>query len=527
MEIYLIRHGQSIGNTKKGFISGRKDPSGLTNTGKSQIIRTAWELRNEKFDGIYTSPVIRAEESALIISHLLQTPVKTLEFLTELNQGIFENHYWWEVLPPDFKPDEKTNPRNNFEIPYQGGESFKMLTQRVFAGLQKLRKTQGQQKIIIVTHDAVISTLCYLIDNQLDLTKTSIIGQDFIQYIHQSGIPNAAMVRIVLKPQETPLITRNLSYTNISIDKETVSFYISGIFSLKKPLKCTNFNTASGHQVYLVKNDEEHLVKLLHGSEVNQSVHLLELYKYLDEKTTISAPIIEYFDNSQTFLSKNVLVLNYTEGENMEVCLKEHPQQLVGVQSELYNVIKKIHSLPIGQIRTFWYTTSVSQTSKVNWKLFINQAIDNSLVSLKNAPLSKTIQRRINDDLTALKTYVAGNGYQTGAIHGDLSTENIIISHKNKSCHFVKILDFERTRIGDPLWDFVYYFGWIERINEGLANEWKNIYWNELSKKHQQAFLQFRTLFHLWTVRDMQDYKNNTIRKKRGLKSLEILNSLL
>ncbi len=47
MKLILIRHGESIGNTKSGFISGRSDKEGLTEKGIIQIIKTAWELRHE------------------------------------------------------------------------------------------------------------------------------------------------------------------------------------------------------------------------------------------------------------------------------------------------------------------------------------------------------------------------------------------------------------------------------------------------------------------------------------------------
>src|SRR3989338_6652974 len=98
MKLIFIRHGQSIGNSKPGFISGRSDPDGLSQLGRLQIARTAYELRDLKVDAIISSPVARAQESAKILNLQFNTKIEKAEWLTELHHGMFEDNFWWEII---------------------------------------------------------------------------------------------------------------------------------------------------------------------------------------------------------------------------------------------------------------------------------------------------------------------------------------------------------------------------------------------------------------------------------------------
>ncbi len=63
--IYVVRHGQVPSNVL-GIISGCNDES-LTEKGIEQAILVRDELKGINFDAVYSSPVIRAVQTAEII----------------------------------------------------------------------------------------------------------------------------------------------------------------------------------------------------------------------------------------------------------------------------------------------------------------------------------------------------------------------------------------------------------------------------------------------------------------------------
>ncbi|WP_287950557.1 histidine phosphatase family protein, partial [Acidiplasma sp.] len=82
----FIRHGESNINVL-GVLSGDSDVSGLTEKGMAQARRTAEQLSGIKIDGIISSPLKRAFETAKIIGEVLNIDVKTDERLIEVNLG--------------------------------------------------------------------------------------------------------------------------------------------------------------------------------------------------------------------------------------------------------------------------------------------------------------------------------------------------------------------------------------------------------------------------------------------------------
>ena len=186
MKLFLIRHGQSIGNLKSGFISGRSDPDGLTAKGKIQIIRTAYELRKEDIDTILVSPVVRAQETASILhNYFPQAKIKTVEWVNELHHGMFEGFYWWEIIhkiSPDFRKHHK-----DYSTPYPGGgESMESMFQRVSSGLrQYMQDCKPDAKIILVSHQAPITAMRYLLKiGGPETLTTSTKQKAFMQYLH-------------------------------------------------------------------------------------------------------------------------------------------------------------------------------------------------------------------------------------------------------------------------------------------------------------------------------------------------------
>jgi len=69
MKVYLIRHGESIGNVL-GINQGQKNDFSLTQKGVDQSKRIAEKLATEPIDAVYSSDLKRAMETAEIMSKL-------------------------------------------------------------------------------------------------------------------------------------------------------------------------------------------------------------------------------------------------------------------------------------------------------------------------------------------------------------------------------------------------------------------------------------------------------------------------
>ena len=67
IRLVLVRHGLSSFNAK-GLIQGRTDDSVLTEEGYKQASQAGEALSKIKFDRIYSSPLVRAAETAITIN---------------------------------------------------------------------------------------------------------------------------------------------------------------------------------------------------------------------------------------------------------------------------------------------------------------------------------------------------------------------------------------------------------------------------------------------------------------------------
>jgi broad specificity phosphatase PhoE len=95
---YFVRHGESEGNTR-GKMQGLHD-SPLTETGRQQASQTAgWFHRSGiTVDRLFASPLVRAAETASIISGVADLPEpEALESAVELETGIFTDYSFGEI----------------------------------------------------------------------------------------------------------------------------------------------------------------------------------------------------------------------------------------------------------------------------------------------------------------------------------------------------------------------------------------------------------------------------------------------
>jgi broad specificity phosphatase PhoE len=155
LEIYLVRHGESVGNREDRF-RGRHDFP-LNENGIRQARVLYQELSSVRFDAIYSSPLKRAFTTAEILAN--KRPVLKIDNgFTNISLGDWENRKKSEIREgyPDLWKLWTTEPE---KLNFPGMETLAQVSERSYKSLQKLIKSHPKGIIAIVSHRAVIKPL--------------------------------------------------------------------------------------------------------------------------------------------------------------------------------------------------------------------------------------------------------------------------------------------------------------------------------------------------------------------------------
>ena len=154
MIIYLIRHGQSTGDLVDAYGGIYNDP--LTDTGKSQAQSLADKLNTAGIQKIYTSPMLRARQTAEILGQSLELDIEPVLNLREIN------HYGLLTGAPKdiakiYYPDltAAVAERTNTII---DAEPYDQFLTRVLPTRQEITSTD-YQTIAVVAHGGRIRTI--------------------------------------------------------------------------------------------------------------------------------------------------------------------------------------------------------------------------------------------------------------------------------------------------------------------------------------------------------------------------------
>ena len=157
-ELLLIRHGQSTANAM-GIWQGQMEFP-LSEEGRSQARRVGKALATERFDGIYSSPLGRAFETAEIIVRETSFPgaVVPVEGLTERRGGLLEGTTHAERAA---RNPELTN--QFLELPEEerwrlvGAETDEEILHRFERALSDIRARHAAgTRVVVVSHGGVM-----------------------------------------------------------------------------------------------------------------------------------------------------------------------------------------------------------------------------------------------------------------------------------------------------------------------------------------------------------------------------------
>jgi broad specificity phosphatase PhoE len=91
MTLYLVRHGESISNSKNIFIGRSVDPA-LTVKGIQQATSLAKSLKQKDIKAVFSSTLLRASQTAQIVADDIKLPVTYSEDLIEVGLGVLDGH---------------------------------------------------------------------------------------------------------------------------------------------------------------------------------------------------------------------------------------------------------------------------------------------------------------------------------------------------------------------------------------------------------------------------------------------------
>ena len=154
-KLIVLRHGETTWNARN-VVLGRTDIP-LSENGLLQAAEAAKELRDEKIDSVFVSPLIRARQTAEKIldgRDPAEAPVPLIveERLIEQNFGEYE-----EIRRDDPRYQEA---KRMYFTRLPGGESFMDLAGRVYPFIREIQKNYADKTVMLVTHGGIGRVIC-------------------------------------------------------------------------------------------------------------------------------------------------------------------------------------------------------------------------------------------------------------------------------------------------------------------------------------------------------------------------------
>ena len=154
--IYLIRHCEAMGNHKRLF-QGSTDCE-ISEIGAVQLQYLKERFKNIKLDAVFSSPLLRAQKTALAVSSDKGLDITVRENLREIHGGVVEGRPFkdafnsipgladaWNNHPQDFAPE--------------GGETMRHAYERNYDEILEIANQSRGKTVAAATHGGVLRCL--------------------------------------------------------------------------------------------------------------------------------------------------------------------------------------------------------------------------------------------------------------------------------------------------------------------------------------------------------------------------------
>jgi broad specificity phosphatase PhoE len=170
VRLYFVRHGESTANLAREFSnSGWKHP--LTEKGVKQAHTVARGLSGFNIEQVYSSPVMRAVQTAQILAESLHAPIEITEALREWSVGIYEgttDPVGWG-LHRQVQDDWFIHQKLDSRMP--SGESFREIQERFLPFIEKLVRSgeSSRRSVVLVGHGGLYVAMLPAVFRNVDL----------------------------------------------------------------------------------------------------------------------------------------------------------------------------------------------------------------------------------------------------------------------------------------------------------------------------------------------------------------------
>jgi broad specificity phosphatase PhoE len=188
MKLYFVRHGESEANIQH-VISNRESPFELTSRGKGQAKALAENLKDIPISTIYSSPVLRARETAEILSQAFHLPSQVTEALREYDCGILEERSDEESWKLHGEIAEDWTVNHNYLRKPEGGESFMDIQNRFLPFIESL-KQDNEDHILLIGHGGLFHLMLPIILSNIDDDFVRAHGMGHTEYVIAELIHN-------------------------------------------------------------------------------------------------------------------------------------------------------------------------------------------------------------------------------------------------------------------------------------------------------------------------------------------------
>ena len=156
--LYLLRHAATDANlARPARLQGCRHDPPLARLGVRQAEATRDFLAIRPIDHCYSSPLIRAVQTAAIVAAPHGLSPQPLHALTECDVGRWEGLDWQAIRARDADAYHRYM-QNPAEDGYPGGESFADVHRRASAALEELLSRHASQAVLVVAHHVVNRT---------------------------------------------------------------------------------------------------------------------------------------------------------------------------------------------------------------------------------------------------------------------------------------------------------------------------------------------------------------------------------
>ena len=182
---FLVRHGEAEHNVRHIIASdvegSRTGNIHLTDRGRLQIEERSKELKHEKVDIIFHSPLLRTRETAEILASATGAPMKED---VRLHETTFGN---WEGKPSALFFQSHPSPQSRLETGADGVEGFRSTRERAASFLKDALREFHGKTIVVVSHGDTLEILFGLLVRE---TLNESIGN------HRKAFATGEMVRV-------------------------------------------------------------------------------------------------------------------------------------------------------------------------------------------------------------------------------------------------------------------------------------------------------------------------------------------